>query len=516
MICFFILFLYIPLPMIVSSPPQMRRAATLGAVPSGYSQQPQQRSHNRGVTTVQPGMEDMQVNSNLFALDDGHGSLPSSSAQHPEKEKHSRARRMLGLFSRNKSSMEPGLDHSSSSSVPASLSPSQPLGKSLARKESGYRGFSPGKRSVPSSDNSSLEHYSSPEQLALPIALASSTTLGGTVHSSGAQTGGNSSNMSSAPSSEPNASRRDKSMTREEKRLKEKDFNIKLKKLRVKIEEKMCEVKRVTEKLREANKQGIVLTTVNNNNSANGNINSSSNAASSADSETKTTTSGITPAQYALLQGQQGDLSVELQRLKNEYVAFAGMSYEDSKQRRRAFARFRGLRSKPASLPPHQVESGRGELSWDEELSQSAVFTEGITASPSRLPASFTVYSETGAAVLPASATTISLAPAHWLQPRTEKEVSLVPTVLRLLSSVRFWKHVVASALDELHWGDSPQRQLRPSGRAALIARNLTTVLQTAFAVAVMVAGLLAIQLLQQWRLYVITLVPVLWRPASF
>lgn len=301
----------------------------------------------RGVTTVQPGMEDIPgltglassaavasttgsmsasasvnnsplpaANSNAVAMT-GHASddLHIETGPGGQQAKASRARRVLGLFSRSKtqtissSDQQHYYDHNNHIS------------------NTSNRAGSPS-HSYREPHASSNGHPSSQSQLQLH-----------------------------------QISNSNKHLTREERRQREKDFNTTAKKLRVKIEEKVCELKRVAETMKTASRQGMLLGNTENNSTNINGINNNSNHAnhntyvnasntssnssnnSSASNSSNNTNNGnssnsITPAQFALLQDQQGELSAELQRLKNEYQHFTGVSYEDSKTPRSRFRRW--------------------------------------------------------------------------------------------------------------------------------------------------------------------------------
>lgn len=451
----------------------MRRAVTLSsstisapvaaaqtAVVSGVAASAPPSRSRRGVTTVQPGMEDVPglapppagapvaipvshasphppqapLTHHTVAVEDvaWTPASPSQSVDYTMPQKQSRTRRVLGLFSRHKSA---------------------PV-----------------------------------EQLPLAQVGAADRT-------------------GSPPTSfrEPTVSA--KSLTREERRQREKDFNRRAKKLRVKIEEKVCELKRVAETMRQASRQGMLL---------------------GADKDPAATGS-ITPAQFALLQDQQGELGAELLRLKADYLSFTGQPYDDKTAPSRSrFARW-GRGKAPLPTPTSSVSSSSasslvppGRKALPSSPSQSQVIDlsdeeqlHAPFAAPPQFPAPERASRQSSRCVA-----LTRLPPSFWQQPSQATELrravswrNRVSAGMALLCQRRFWAAAWAQLVDDLCDADfdvgvTSQRTLHlrnvcrsgPADSTSAVARDTLALAKAMLVLGLVVLGLVLVQTLQPLR----------------
>lgn len=463
-----------------SSPPSLKRAATANTTehqqqrsvsadqvppiaaavvaPPAPNNPTSGRSHRRGVTTVQPGMEDAVVTT-------------ANAVTSPAVTQH------IGIAGSGIAAAVPV-----SAAIHSSPLPSTASAASHHWDDGGH--VYPNSPATVASSNATAaanaEQHSKPSRTRRVLGLFSRSKTGNQVPSERDMHGQD-------RSVSPSTSQRQ--MTREERRQREKDFNTTAKKLRVKIEEKVCELKRVAETMRQASRQGMLLGDSGNSN-VNSSTSSSANAAaigggsnsasagsgnsfsSNRDPGSSSSNNNITPAQFALLQDQQGELYADLQRLKHEYQSFTGAAYDDKQATRHS--RFgRWGRSKASSKPSGKLQASPSvsqiiDLSDDETLSgamqsnlNSILANSGVNAAGTAnlgLPMPERAVRQTSRTHPPAQSQQAlqqfpnwpvkitRLPPSFWMQPVPIQQMS------RAVSMTARWKRAMQQLSDLSFW----------------------------------------------------------------
>lgn len=283
-------------------PPLHRGATTSAASSTGnYETQLQEKKlTRRGVTTVQPGMEDLALDHPSAGVFKDHVEKPQSAYSRspvPSGNDRGQQRRIMSLFSGL--TRKPS-DEKNDALLAGALASNDPLKNDLSAVSS------PG-----------LSSYAAPSAIqrvlsgrGVPSPNTQATTDDYHVK-----------RAASAPSKSSPSVDKKKLQLKKDKRN-----NIEAKRIRANIGATEFEVERLTKSMK--TEYAGTSTAVNNKNS------------SSMEKRL------MTPAEYLMLQEQVSELHQKLSKLKQQYLDLTGMTYEEAKERRSTFARLRGLRHK--------------------------------------------------------------------------------------------------------------------------------------------------------------------------
>lgn len=389
------------------------------------------KTGKRGVTTVQPGMEDFPPNVNTDSADEEiKPNTTTAAAVVPKK-------RLRDYFSRSKTSKENNTVTSSHHPLPnpptAASTAAASANAELSTGSNNKRSASPAKLPLPRSTTGDQQPTTGTMFRSFSPAPPNRPSDGG----------GNFSDTEQLPAN--HNGKKDRHAIKEAKRERKKAINAEAMKLRESIEAREFELKRLSETIKAA--KGL------------------------QGGKERLEKLGITPAQFSLLQGQHLELSTKLATMKMQYGDLTECSYEDAKHRRSGLRRLWGSRRPSATNAKDGKEGSAKDGSSHLTLHSpgNTTTSNGITellladdnstsptSTPSREAQQHARYaspfkdsnsSATGS-VSNSGVSKPGLRPSAWMI-QTRQTTSLHRQVLTLFKPV-FWRALFRSIADEL------------------------------------------------------------------